>query len=253
MSNRMPTPSLPRGIDKLLAKTAVGSLLLLLTLHDSYGQVPFEGEYEQHFETLPAPAPPNNSSQFIFTNNKTILGWYTNRKGDAIASIGVASKKSEGIYAWVDREVSTRALGTYLPTGFSPETAYLGVQLQNTSGKAIESLTASYVIQQWRRGEEATTWNTEYLVTSSPGDMLMESGYIDIPAGRATSRAKGQAGSLQGSRKKFQQRLTIYLDDLKWEDGGYLWLRWSNSQEANAAGLGMTDIVIKSSPGKTPS
>lgn len=212
------------------------------TLSFLQAQVIFEGSYMEDFNTLPYNT--NNTDPFTFTNNSTLPGWFTNRDGSARASSGQQSSFGQGIYSWGIQNSTERALGTFLVDGFSPDTAYFGVQLQNSTGSTINSLDVSYTIEQWRRNTNATTWTVDFLVIADPGNQLTASGYTNIPVGTVTAQVVGSASGLNGNQEANQQNFSYVLNDLQWEDGQYLWIRWGNSQGGTSSGLGLDNLTI---------
>ncbi|MDP0495269.1 MAG: endonuclease [Verrucomicrobiota bacterium JB024] len=223
-------------------------LSALLGLSSLSAQVEFGGSYFQDFDTLPTNT--NVTDPIVFTNNDTLLGWYTNREGSGRASSGQQSNYGKGIYDWGQTDSTDRALGTFNKDGFSPETAYFGVQLLNTSGSAIESITLTYTVEQWRRNVEATTWTGSYLVTADSGDMIGSevSGYTGIAAATVTAQSTGSAGSMNGNMEANQQGFTITLTNLNWQAGEYLWIRWGNAQVADSSGMGIDNLTITAIP-----
>ncbi|MDQ8193609.1 hypothetical protein QEH59_04190 [Coraliomargarita sp. SDUM461004] len=222
-------------------------LFTLLGATSLSAQVNFNSSYSQDFNTLAVNT--SSTTSATFTNNETLIGWYSNKAGSARASSGSSSEWGNGIYSWGLENTTERALGTYINEGFAASPAYLGVQLLNTSGETINSISLSYTIEQWRRNTNATTWTADYLIASNSNDMISaSSGYTNIPAATVTAEYTGTPGGASYLGTDANQAFTITLSDLNWENGEYLWIRWTNAQSVDSSGLAIDDLTITAIP-----
>lgn len=237
-------PSYHRGWTALLPMVLAGLACLL----PAHAQVIFEDAYNQNFDTLPAPGAAANTALFTYTNNTTLTGWYSNRSGTAVASNGTNNNNGNGLFSWEHSADSDRAFGSYESAGFSPDTAFHGMQLFNNSGSTISDIQLAYTVEQWRRSANATTWVGEYLVTSLAGDQLTAGGYTTITGSSVTATAVGGNSGLNGDLPQFQQDFDLSLNNLGWADGEYLWIRWANSQVADSSGMGLDNLSVTAIP-----
>lgn len=218
--------------------------LVTLTLQ---AQVPFEGRYSENFDSLPVFGGPRTPTAFSFVNNETLLGWYSSvgtGTNNARSSAG-AQAGSGDLYNWGAVGSSDRALGLFSAEGYKSP-AFLGVQLKNETGKAIDSLTISFEIKQWRQNQNPVSWEFGYLVTPEDRNELDIGHYTLNPKGNASSHLTGNASGANGSAEVRQ--VTLKLDDLKWKAGEYLWLRWSSNQKAESCGIGLDNLEVKATP-----
>ncbi|GHC13308.1 endonuclease [Cerasicoccus arenae] len=210
-------------------------------------QVAFEDNYTQDFDSLPLYESSSGTAVFNFTNNSTLDGWYSsvgNGVNEARSSGGAAAS-SGSLYNW--GRTADRALGTFDADGYGSNTVYFGVVLQNNSGATIDSLNVSYVIEQWRKNSNVTTWNLEYLVTADSGNAIGSSGYTTVP-GSTLESTVGSAGGSNGNYSGNQNPFDLDIDSIGWSNGDYLWLRWSNDQGADSGGLGLDNLNVSQIP-----
>ncbi|EIP97927.1 hypothetical protein OpiT1DRAFT_02377 [Opitutaceae bacterium TAV1] len=246
----------------VLAATA--SLLVLAATDALHAQAAFDGinPYTQNFNTLPAHASASGdnsgTTSFSFSNNSTLVGWYSS-VGAGRASAG-QHHTSGRTYSWGpdayndNPNAVDRALGIYSAEGFA-STAYLGLQLQNTSGATIDSVTLAFDVEQWRQGLSATTWTFSYLITAATGNQLTASGYTADARGDAASGVTGSAKGLNGNLEANKTAISVTLTGLDWQAGEYLWFRWASNQPGSAsdpvtsaAGLGLDNLKVEVTP-----
>lgn len=214
-----------------------------------HAQVSFSGAgaYTQNFDTLPSSAGP-----FTFENNSTLAGWYVSQtsgqasNGATSGDYPIASSGAR-VYSWGTGTGSDRALGYFNRTG-TAGTGHLGLQLQNTSGGVIDSITLSFDVEQWRRNADGATLSFAWLTTSASGSQLTAGDYTtDARGGLTTFATATSGGGLDGNNNR--QNVSFTLTDLNWQAGEYLWLRWSILDSiSTSAGIGIDNLTISTIP-----
>ncbi len=226
----------------------LSAALFMLTASALSAQVNFEGSYTQDFDSLPEYINSGSGTQvFNFTNNINLPGWYST-SGAGLnegRSSGGAASASGYLYNW--GRTADRALGIFNADGYGGETEYFGVQLLNNTGATISDVNVSYVIEQWRRNTNATTWSLQYLVTAETDSQIDASGYTTV-SGSTIQSATGSAAGSNGDWHGNQTDFDLTISGLSWEAGEALWLRWSNTQPASGGGFGVDDLAIQAIP-----
>ena len=210
-------------------------------------QVSFTGSYEEDFNSLPLYEGSSGTATFNFSNNTTIPGWYSTIGAglNEGRSSGGSAANSGTIYNW-GRD-SDRALGTFSDTGYGGDTEYFGVRLVNDTTETISAVSVSYLIEKWRNDVNETTWTLEYLVTSSTSSEIGSSGYTTV-TGRTISDSSASAGGANGNWSGNQTEFELTIENLDWEEGDSLWLRWTNDQPADGVGFGLDDLNVTAIP-----
>ncbi|AHF91246.1 endonuclease [Opitutaceae bacterium TAV5] len=231
--------------------TAAIAVLLTLASPALHAQATLNGTdaYTQDFDTLRTHSG-SGTTTFTFTNNSTLAGWYSTVGGSNSGRASSGSQATSGtIYSWGPSDGTDRALGLFTGSadGFT-STAWLGLQLQNTSGATIDSVTLTFDVEQWRRNTNPTTWAFSYLATAESGSQLTAAGYTTNPQGNVTSLVTGSASGLNGNADDNRRTVSVTLTGLDWQAGGYLWLRWGSDQPATAAGLGLDNLKVEVAP-----
>lgn len=226
-------------------------LALLATAVNLHSQVLFNGSYSQTFDTLPV-NPTTTVTSWTFTNNSNLVGWYSSvGTGEKEARSSSGSATASGVlYSWGAAGASDRAFGTFGANGYS-STAYFGLQLLNDTDATISMVDVDYVVEQWRRNTNATSWTFQYLVTNATGDQISTSGYMTLSAGNVTAPQTGTAAGLNGNDPANQVSRSFTLSGLDWQAGEYLWLRWANDQGETSSGLGLDNFSIVAVPEPT--
>ncbi|MDR1281175.1 MAG: PEP-CTERM sorting domain-containing protein [Opitutaceae bacterium] len=211
-------------------------------------QATFDGStaYTQNFDMLPVYTGTSTAS-FTFTSNSTLPGWYyTSTEGRS--SAGQYNGSAGQIYNWGSSGSDDRALGifTAITGGFS-NTPYLALQLRNTSGETIDSVTLTFDVEQWRRNTNAVIWSFDYLVTpESSSKLTSTSGYTANSGGNATSLHTGSATGLNGNTDVNRTTVSVTLTGLNWANGDYLWLRWSsNNAVSTSSAIALDNLKVE--------
>lgn len=211
-----------------------------------HAQIAFNGTtaYTQNFDALPS------SGAFTFVNDVTLSGWYSSVES-GLASNGAASgdapiaSSGSRTYSWGTIAGSDRALGIFNRTS-TPFTGHVGIQLQNTSGGAIDAITLTFDVEQWRRNTGGATLGFSYLTTSSSDGQLTAGGYTtDARGGLSAFATAGSGTGTDGNSTTFRQTVSFTLSGLDWQNGDYLWLRWTTSDSVStAAGIGIDNLTV---------
>lgn len=232
---------------KMFVPLSIAAVLCAAHLSVLQAQVLFEGDYSQDFDSLPLYESNSGTAVFNFTNNTTITSWYSTVGAGTNEgrSSGGSAASTGSIYNW--GRTADRALGTFAQDGYGGDTEYFGVQFLNNTGDTISSLKISYVVEQWRRNANATTWSLQYLVTSSSTNELGSTGFTTVVNSTIQS-STGSAGGRNGNFSGNQTTFDLTVNELEWNDGEYLWLRWTNNQGASSGGLGLDDLNVSAIP-----
>lgn len=243
---------MPRISINLLKSSIVWvSLLFLFSQLPLHAQIVYSGgTYTETFDGLPANS--TSSIETVTINNNLAssgtLGWYssTGAGSNARASSGGESG-SATLYSWGSLGSSDRAYGIHASTGFA-STQYFGVQIQNTTGATINSITITFTLEQWRRNTSATTLNFDYQTYATNANILSSTGYTAYSSGNVTAPNTGTALGLDGNQAANQVAVSFTLNSVNWQDGQYLWLRWGNTEVAASSGVGIDNFTLTAVP-----
>lgn len=215
----------------------------------SFGQVNMtsSGSYSQNFNSLAISGSSNN-----FTNNITIASWYIQREDNNAnpnvyaASSGTSSTGS--FYSFGSTGNSERALGTV--NSGSTEDVAIGLLLRNTSGVTISSVTVSYSLEQWRKGNDTQQGLTFSYQTSSsiisnlsPNTDMGWTSVSSLNLNGPVSSGQDDV-SLNGNTNKVSAN-NVTLTGLNLANGQYLMLRWRDvNHSGNDHGLAIDDVTV---------
>ncbi|RRJ94294.1 hemolysin [Opitutaceae bacterium TAV4] len=240
-----------------LRNATLTSLLALAAVLPLAAQVSFTGTpYTQDFDSPALPYQSSGTPSWTFINNDTLLGWYSTENATDAARSSSGPRSAGTLYSFGANNSSDRALGLFAGNGYAADhTAYLGLQLINNTGAAINSVTISFDVEQWRYHTNATTWEFSYMTTGTPGNQLsLTTGYKPDARGDATSLHKtgdtgfATSGGLPdggGNGEDNKYSISFTLTNLNWKAGDSLWLRWSSNQGNDAAGIGLDNFRLE--------
>jgi hypothetical protein len=196
--------------------------------------------YAQEFNLL---ASSGNSNSWI--DDSTIGGWYANRTTYAA---GTGSSNTGALYSFGSVS-SDRGLGSVASGGTG--TVLWGVRFVNNTANTISALNIGYVGEQWRNGGSSTTspsvaqkLDFQYQIGASS---LTSGTWIDFAPLDFTSPTFGttSASALDGNAAANRTNLSASLSGLSMAPGQEIWLRWSDSNDANNDhGLAIDDFGI---------
>lgn len=237
----MKTVSLSRT---LLAAAALG---VTLNTGSARAQVSFAGSYTQNFDTLA-----NSGTTNTFTDNTTLLGWYAFRTATGPSAttpllVGAGVDTAGGLYSFGAANSTERALGSIGSGNAAVGSVLYGVQLQNTSGGVIDSLTVNYTGEQWRNGGNTTAQTLSFAyfnALSNSANQISGNAYTSVAAlGFTTTVNTAFAGPLDGNVNSTAKASTI--TGLNWQSGQYVWLRWTDANDpGNDHALAVDNISL---------
>ncbi|WP_043587131.1 hypothetical protein [Geminisphaera colitermitum] len=227
------------------------SLLAFAAVLPLAAQVSFTGApYTQNFDSPSLPAQSSGTINWTFINNSTLPGWYSTEGASESARASSGSRNGGTLYSFGSNNNADRALGLFYgaTSGGYSNTAYLGLQLINNTGAAINAVTISFDVEQWRYHTYATSWGFSYMTTATTGNQLsLTTGYKPDARGNATSLHTSDSSSsgINGNDDANHTSISFTLTNINWQSGEYLWLRWGSNQVANAAGIGLDNFRLE--------
>ena len=239
-------PRCPKGRVLFSAAIVLGaSALSIFSAPSAQAQVSFTGTYSQNFDTLASTGTTNT-----FTDNSTLLGWYAQRSSSAATTptvtpllVGTGSDNTGGLYSFGSAGSTERALGSIGSGNAAVGNVMYGVQLQNTSGGTITSVTVNFTGEEWRFGGTtgvpavAQTLSFGYYNAGSLStNQLLAGTYTGVSAlNFTTPTITGANGGtfLDGNAAANRTSLSSTITGLNLQSGQYLWLRWTDLNDAN--------------------
>jgi len=204
-----------------------------------------DAPYAQNFDALPA----SGSAQW--SNNATILGWYTARTGTGTTIVADTGASNAGnLYSYGAAGDGDRALGSIGSGGAAAGSFFYGVRLQNNTGATITSLDVSYTGEQWRNSAAAAQTATFSYLIGSPavtGSLAeFQSAGVAVAALDFTSPVTGgTAGALNGNLPANQQAHSVTISGLSIPPGTEVMLRWSDPDNTGSDhGLAIDDVQV---------
>jgi Divergent InlB B-repeat domain/YDG domain/Bacterial Ig-like domain (group 3) len=169
-----------------------------------------------------------------WTDNTTIVGWYSNR----VTYIGDNGNSATGaLFSYGSTSSSDRALGAL--TSGTTATVQFGAKFTNNTGSTITSLAVAYTGEQWRQNTAAQSLVFEYQVGATS---LTTGTWIPVSALDFTGPKTGTAGLLDGNAvgNKTAKSSPISVSVTA---GQTIWLRWTKTA-ASSPGLGVDDLSV---------
>jgi len=253
---------LPRNPLLLLCSATLGLLLPGLSL----GQVVLSGStpsYNQNFNGLPGPS---TGEALAWTNNVTLTGWLRELQASTGAIDNSRNWSGDGVYQASSVPAlfnygtfgsSDRALGMRVAVfEGSSQGGSIGIVFHNQTGLYIDSLTVSYVGEQWRRSGSTVTNQLLFgyqsvanfsLVGDNPYNLALATGFTLVPALHFVSpNFSGGGTTLDGNltANRTARSSTITLGTAL-APGEFLVLRWRyDPPTASGHGLAIDDLNI---------
>lgn len=219
-----------------MKKLFVLSVLIppLITLHVSaQTSITFSGSYSENFDSMGA------------TGTTLPAGWTALRYAGS-GTLGAAldpvvttgSSSGGGLYNVGASGDAERAVGT---VASGPTVPRFGVQLVNSSGSTIDSLSLGGVSEQWRTGNNATDnervlfeYSLNALDINDPNATFIGLTGLDLFEIQTGSIS---GGAINGNDPANQAAIAGVLSGLNWGDGTTLTLRWSDVDAAGNDGM----------------
>ncbi|MFD2569251.1 putative Ig domain-containing protein [Spirosoma soli] len=214
-------------------RTWLWLMVLLVAPGAAWAQVSFTSgvlSYTQNFNNLA-----NTGSSNPWTDNSTIIGWYSSR---TLYLANNGNTNTGGLYSF-GADATDRSLGS-LGSGSANPVLY-GVQFINNTGNAITSINVQYKGEQWRKGANPNSLTFSYKVGATS---ITESDYTSVGSLSFTSPQSGTVTPLNidGNSTGGVVSATIPVTV---NNGQTVWLRWSDVDDLGAdAGLAIDDLTI---------
>jgi hypothetical protein len=236
----------------LIAGALVGCISIA-AIRTAKAQVAYDGtalNYSQTFDAL-------GTSTATWSDNSTLPGWYLNSATLGVPASLAASTGGNSTGAAYNLGVAgvnpltDRALG-WLTTS-TVGTAYIGLQLQNTSGQDyVGDVTISLSVEQWSARNSSTAQavfldDKANLITT--GNQLASPSWTQLAG--MTSPIMTTAGAIDGNAAADRVNLTqtvTFTSLAPWQAGSYLWFRARDVYHASGTGnndmMGIDDVSV---------
>lgn len=221
-------------------------ILLLSGVSMSQVAMTGTGNYTQNFDGLAS------TGTNPWTDNAVISNFYSQRSGTGAGNyIADAGTSTTGtIYSYGSAAAADRALGAIGSNG-AGNFAH-GVLFQNTSGGVLSSFTVSYVLEQWRNGNNTTAQDVTfwYKVSSTSFSTLnpgVNTGWTQV-TGLTTSSPinTATAGALDGNLPANRVALSnVLISGLSLNANEYIMFKWEDiNHPSNDHGLSIDDVTV---------
>ncbi|HUC83433.1 MAG TPA: choice-of-anchor J domain-containing protein, partial [Flavisolibacter sp.] len=211
------------------------ALLVALT---SFGQISLSGtSYSENFNSLA-----NTGTGVAWTDNVTILGWYSTRTA---YNANDGSGNSGALYSFGTGTNTDRAIGS-LASG-STNTVYYGARFINSTSTPVTNIQISYKGEQWRNGGNTSAQSIKvYYQIGTNLTSLTAGTWTAFTALDFTSPvATATAAALNGNDAANSSTRSATLTGVSLAPGEELFIRWEDLNDAgNDHGLAVDDFSI---------
>jgi len=193
--------------------------------------------YTQDFNSLAQSGTSN-----IWTDNSTILGWYSTQTSYRAESGGgnTGALYSYGASA-SPGDVTDRALGLL---SNSSTTFRFAVQIKNNTGASVASFLISYIGEEWRQNAASQKLVFEY---STDATSITTGTWTALTSLDFTTPVIGTAGPVDGNAASNRATIAATVTAAV-ANNNTVWFRWTKSG-SNSAGLAVDDISITANGG----
>ena len=206
--------------------------------------------YSQDFNSLAV-----NGAAIAWANDSTLPGWNLFAgSGAAIPTYNTGSGTSNAgsFYSFGTGTATERALGGAASGGAyfgSPAAGtvagHIAVQVTNTTGQILDSVTIGFNGEQWRNGgnTSAQTMAIQYGIGSTFGSVSWTTpgGAFDY----ASPVTGATAAAVDGNTAGLVTGLGGTISNLTWNSGESFWIRWiENNDVGNDHGLAIDDFTF---------
>ena len=211
-------------------------LLLSLPLHSQLIITTTATPSTQNFNTLKATAGTSTTLPAGWKLLETGTGANTSYASDA------GSTATGNTYSYGTGTATERAFGALRSGSVSP---VLGVQIRNSTGSTITSLTITYTGEQWRCGATGRTDRLDFQyslnATSLSTGTWTDNNTLDFSSLSTTS-----VGAKDGNAAANRAVKTTTITGLSIANNGLFWLRWNDLDATGADdGLAIDDFSIQ--------
>lgn len=211
-------------------------LLLSLSLHSQVSITSTTTPYTQNFNTLKATSGTSTSLPAGWKLLETGSGANTSYASNAGAT-STGNTYSYGTGTNTERAFGALRSGSLVPV--------LGVQIRNSTGSTITSITVSYTGEQWRCGATGRTDRLDFQyslnATSLSTGTWTDNNTLDFSSLSTTS-----VGAKDGNAAANRAVKTTTITGLSIANNGLFWLRWNDLDATGADdGLAIDDFSIQ--------
>ncbi|GAB6281769.1 MAG: hypothetical protein STSR0008_05100 [Ignavibacterium sp.] len=180
--------------------------------------------YKQDFNSLS-----NTGTSNTWTDNQTILGWYSNRM---IYRTDYGASNTGALYSYGNADSTERALGS-VASG-STSTIYYAVRFVNNSSEKITQVSINFIGEQWRNGGNTSQQTLEFAYKIGAIDSLADLNFIprnefDFISPIVGSTATALNGNAIENQSIINSTLSISLNV-----GEEIWFRWKDINDSGS-------------------
>jgi trimeric autotransporter adhesin len=205
--------------------------LTLAVVAGAQAAISFNGSYSENFDSMGA-AGTEYPSGWIGVNYRT------SPATPLALGITTGTTTSGGLYNVGAAGDADRALGSLATGSVAPQ---FGVSFLNESGDVITGLQFSGVMEQWRRGADATVneslqfeYSLDAIDIADPNATWQPFAAMNLTERLTESTS---AGAVNGNDPENQIALTGLISDLGWLQNSSLTIRWTDIDHAGSDGL----------------
>ncbi len=194
--------------------------------------------YQQDFNSIS-----NTGTSNPWTDNETILGWYSNR---IIYRADNGGSNTGAIYSYGSTESTERALGS-VASG-STNTIYYAARFVNNSSEKITRVSINFIGEQWRNGGNTSQHKLEFaykIGTIDSLDSLADMNFIPQSELDFISPIVGSTASALNGNATENQSVLSSTFSVSLNIGEEIWFRWKDINDGGSDhGLAIDDFNI---------
>lgn len=228
-----------RKINLHQGRAVLTALLLFCLTSLSLAQVSITSTatpYTQNFNTLRATAG---------TSATLPTGWRlleTGTNANTSYTAGNGSATTGDTYSFGTGTATERALGTLLSGSLN---STVGVQIRNSTGQTVTSLTISYTGEQWRCGATGRADQLDFQYSTS-ATSLSTGTWINADGLDFSSPSTTTTGAKDGNAAANRTAKSLVITGLSIANNTNFWLRWTDLDASGADdGLAIDDFSIQ--------
>lgn len=191
--------------------------------------------YTQNFNTLATSG----------TSSTLPTGWKLLESGanaNTTYAADAGSSNAGNTYSYGTGTNTDRAFGGLLSGSLSPT---IGVQITNSTGATITSLTISYTGEQWRCGTAGRTDRLDFQYSLN-ATSLSSGTWTDFNSLDFSSPSTASTGAKDGNASANRTSISSVITGLSIANGSTFWLRWTDLDASGADdGLAVDDFSIQ--------
>ena len=146
--------------------------------------------------------------------------------------VGTGSSTGSGIYSYGLSNNAERAIGSLASsTGIYT----MGIILTNNTGTTLNTASISFIAEQWRKGGSGNknTWRFRYK-TGSLNDINQSSLVDEAQLNFSSLQTSTGVATLNGNLPENQMAASFTLENIQWNNGEQILLRWDDADETGS-------------------